>query len=73
MCKEKQRNKIKARDLAMERSLKIQTRYRSSRWRESTVPVLTLCGKWLEELGFEKGSRVVVCTSSKQIIIRPEW
>jgi toxic protein SymE len=54
------------------RSLKIQPKHRSTRWSTSIVPELTLCGKWLEELGFNKDERVVLHTSKELIVIRPE-
>lgn len=54
------------------RSLKIQPKYCINRWHTSIVPEIILCGKWLEELGFKKESRVVVHTSKELIVIRPE-
>lgn len=54
------------------RSLKIQPKYRLNRWSKSVVPEIILCGKWLEELGFAKESRVVVHTSKELIVIRPQ-
>jgi hypothetical protein len=59
------------------RSLKIQPKYRASRARAllkpkpSIVPELTLCGKWLQELGFNVNARVAVYASDQQIVIRP--
>jgi len=54
------------------RSLKIQPKHRFNRWSTSVVPEIILCGKWLEELGFTKESRVVVHTSKELIVIRPQ-
>lgn len=54
------------------RSLKIQPKHRFNSQSTSIVPELILCGKWLEELGFEKESRVTVHTSKELIVIRPE-
>jgi len=54
------------------RSLKIQPKHRINRWSTSIVPEIILSGKWLEELGFEKESRVTVHTSRERIVIRPE-
>lgn len=54
------------------RSLKVQPKHRTNRWSKSIVPELILSGKWLEELGFKKESRVVVHTSKELIVIRPE-
>ncbi len=51
------------------RSLKLQPKYRGN---TSIVPELILCGKWLEELGFKKESRVTLHTSKELIVIRPE-
>ena len=65
-------HKKKAPKRSKARSLKIQPKYRFNRWSTSIVPELTLCGKWLEELGFAKESRVVVHTSKELIVIRPE-
>lgn len=59
------------------RSLKIQSKYRASRARilnkpkPSIVPELILCGKWLQELGFNVNARVAVYASDQQIVIRP--
>lgn len=54
------------------RSLKIQPKYRFNKQGTSIVPQLILCGKWLEKQGFKKESRVVVYTSKRLIVIRPE-
>ena len=68
--KQKTKNRTPKRPGA--RSLKIQPKYRFNSCSTSIVPELTLCGKWLEELGFEKESRVTVHTSKELIVIRPE-
>ena len=65
-------NKKKAVNQPESRSLKIQQKHRSSRYSSSVVPELTLRGKWLEKLGFERDSRVVLETSKGMIVIRPE-
>ncbi|MCG8341183.1 MAG: type I toxin-antitoxin system SymE family toxin [Cytophagales bacterium] len=54
------------------RSLKIHPKHRFNRWSTSIVPELILWGKWLENLGFKKESRVVVHASKELLIIRPE-
>lgn len=54
------------------RSLKIQPKHRFNKYSTSIVPEIILSGKWLEELGFEKESRVTVHTSRELIVIRPE-
>lgn len=54
------------------RSLKIQPRHRLNKWSTSVVPELVLRGKWLEEFGFKKDSRVVIHTSEDLIVIQPQ-
>ena len=54
------------------RSLKIQPKHRCSRWSSSIVPELKLSGNWLEKLGFKVDAKVIVETTDKMIIIRPE-
>jgi len=54
------------------RSLKIQPIYRFNRWSTSIVPEIKLCGKWLEQLGFEARSRVTIHASKELIVIRPQ-
>ncbi len=54
------------------RSLKIQPFIRISRWSRTTVPELTLCGKWLEDFGFEAESRVLVFTYKNRLVIKPD-
>ena len=54
------------------RSLKLQPKFRLYQRQTNIVPELKLCGLWLEELGFEVGSRVTVHTSKELIVIRPE-
>ena len=65
-------NKNKIVKRSQERSLKVQPKYRFNRWSTSVVPEIVLCGKWLEELGFNKESRVVVHASKELIVIRPQ-
>ena len=65
-------NKKKAPKRPGSRSLKIHTNHRINLSSESRVPEIILKGKWLEELGFKKESRVVVHTSKELIVIRPE-
>jgi len=52
------------------RSLKIQPTIKFNRWSETTVPVITLSGIWLERLGFTPQKRVTVTTMEKLLIIR---
>lgn len=51
------------------RSLKIQPTINSNRWSETKVPIITLRGLWLEQLGFSPEKRVKVITSEKTLII----
>ncbi len=69
MKEKKQTNKRNTPERPTARSLKVQPKHRGN---TSIVPELILCGKWLEELGFEKESRVTVHTSKELIVIRPE-
>ena len=52
------------------RSLKIQPKVRGNRWSQTIAPEIKLCGRWLEELGFRCGKRVVVTTMEDLLIIR---
>ena len=54
------------------RTLKIQPKHRFNSYSTSIVPELKLCGKWMEDLGFKKESRVEIYTSKGLIVIRPE-
>lgn len=69
MKKKKQTNKRNIPERPGTRSLKLQPKHRGN---TSIVPELILCGKWLEELGFKKESRVTLHTSKELIVIRPE-
>ncbi|MBL7698669.1 MAG: SymE family type I addiction module toxin [Chitinophagaceae bacterium] len=64
--KNTKKNPIKRPDV---RSLKIQTRHRSTHWSDSTAPEIKLCGHWLEQLGFTTGKRVVITTMKELLII----
>jgi hypothetical protein len=52
------------------RSLKIQPKFRTNRWSETTAPEIKLCGTWLDQLGFHHGKRVVVTTMKELLIIQ---
>ena len=56
------------------RSLKVQSKYKIEKSTQniSTVPELTLCGKWLRKVGFSEGDQVSVHTFKGLIIIQPE-
>ncbi len=42
------------------RKLKIQRKYRSRVWDNTTVPEIRLEGRWLEKLGFTVGEQVQI-------------
>ncbi len=52
------------------RSLKIQPQTRFNRWSRVTVPEITLCGNWLQELGFAPEKRVSIVTKKGMLVIR---
>ncbi len=52
------------------RSLKIQPHTRFNRWSTTHVPVITLCGNWLQESGFGIDQRVTVTTMKGLLIVR---
>lgn len=54
------------------RSLKIQPKTRFNKHSQVDVPEIKLCGNWLEALGFELETRVVVTSMPNLLIIRPE-
>ncbi len=37
-----------------------------------TVPMLRMRGDWLQQLGFKRGTRVVVAIEANQLVVRPE-
>ncbi len=53
------------------RSLKIQPKTRFNKYSQKDVPEIKLCGQWLEHLGFQHGTRVMVTTMPQLLIIRP--
>lgn len=54
------------------RSLKIQPKTRFNKYSQEKVPEIKLCGKWLQNHGFEYGERVTIISMSKLLIIRTE-
>ena len=54
------------------RSLKINKRFRATRYSSKQVPEIKLSGNWLEKNGFEKGKRVSVIIMDKVIIVKAE-
>lgn len=52
------------------RILKIHSKFRQLKWGNSTiVPEIRLEGKWLEQLGFEKGNEVLIEQKKNKLII----
>jgi hypothetical protein len=52
------------------RTLKINKKLRVNRYESKLVPEIRLCGKWLEQLGFEKRKRVNITEMDKLLIVR---
>jgi toxic protein SymE len=51
------------------RKLKIQSRFRTRTYDNTTIPEIRLQGRWLEKLGFEKGMQVVVKQTANKLVI----
>ncbi len=52
------------------RVLKIHRKFRYRRWKDHyTVPEIRLEGLWLEQLGFEKGNRVLIEQKKNKLIL----
>ncbi|MDO5969564.1 SymE family type I addiction module toxin [Flavivirga aquimarina] len=52
------------------RVLKIYSKFRYRRWGSNyTVPEIRIEGKWLEQLGFEKGNEILIEQKKKKLII----
>lgn len=52
------------------RILKIYSKFRYRRWGNNyTVPEIRLEGQWLEQLGFEKGNKVLIEQKNNKLII----
>ncbi|QRR03551.1 SymE family type I addiction module toxin [Dyadobacter sandarakinus] len=55
------------------RQLKIYSKFKqNSGWNSKLVPEIRLCGKWLEEMGFDYGDRITVRLEEGRLIIEPE-
>jgi toxic protein SymE len=55
-----------------ERHLKIYPKFQqTSRWKSKFVPEIRLCGKWLEDMGFDYGEHVTVRLEGDKLIIEP--
>lgn len=53
-----------------ERRIKIYTKHVYSSGKYIVVPEIRLCGNWLTELGFDKGSQVIILCSQGEIHIK---
>lgn len=51
------------------RKLKIQGRFRSRRFGNTTVPEIRLAGRWLEALGFKVGKCVKIQVEKNKLTI----
>ncbi|WP_367118605.1 SymE family type I addiction module toxin [uncultured Chryseobacterium sp.] len=66
----KQEKKIKK---FRERQLKVHQRYISRSYHRYVIfPEIRLCGKWLQDMGFNCGESVIVCHKKNKIIITPD-
>lgn len=54
---------------AINRSIKIQPKYRANKFSTCIVPEIKLCGKWLSENGFEQGLRVQIAVQRYKLVI----
>jgi toxic protein SymE len=55
------------------RRLLVQPKHRQSNtWPHTSVPEINLCGKWLQDIGFEPHQHIRVITLNELIIIYPE-
>lgn len=54
-----------------ERHLTVYEKYQPRSFRGVNVPEIRLCGKWLEDTGFECGQSVTVTLQQNKIIITP--
>jgi toxic protein SymE len=55
-----------------ERTLKIYPHYRTFGYDAKIVPEIRLCGKWLQQFGFNPDKWIKIIGSEKQLIIRPD-
>jgi toxic protein SymE len=54
------------------RHLKIYSKLqRTSQWNAKFVPEIRLCGKWLEDMGFDFGDQITVRLENDRLIIEP--
>ncbi|WP_374759088.1 SymE family type I addiction module toxin [Dyadobacter chenwenxiniae] len=53
-----------------ERQLKIYPKFQqTSKWNSKFVPEIRLCGKWLEDMGFDFGEHITVRLEDSKLII----
>lgn len=55
------------------RKLKIYQKFqRTSSWQAKFVPEIRLCGKWLEDMGFEYGQQITVRLEDHRLVIQSD-
>jgi toxic protein SymE len=56
-----------------QRQLKIYQKFqRTSSWQSRFVPEIRLCGKWLEDMGFDCGQRITVRLEDDRLVIEAD-
>jgi len=54
------------------RRLKIYSKFqRTSQWNTKFVPEIRLCGKWLEDMGFDFGDQITARLEDRRLVIEP--
>ena len=53
-----------------ERIIKIYSKHIYNSGKSIVVPEIRLCGNWLTELGFDKGSQIIILCSQGEIHIK---
>lgn len=51
------------------RKIKVQSRFISSRWKYKEIPQLRLEGDWLQDAGFEPGSKTTIKVEQGRLTI----
>lgn len=54
------------------RKLKIHTKYQARTYRNTTIPVIKLQGKWLNKLGFNEGQMINIEQKKNRLTITIE-
>lgn len=55
--------------MATERTVTIATLYRNDRTGTARLPFLRLSGRWLEQLGFTRGTRVSIAAEEGKLVL----